>query len=123
MIRRTRSSVNIVAMKRLNFEIPARSRLADSRRSVARLRQIGGRQIEQVRELSHQVAFMTADLAVREYDAPHHLRQDHSLAQVIMLGDDAGELEVIDGFPSLGLSEFYQLVGSGRVHTEVTAKR
>jgi hypothetical protein len=98
------------------------AQLGGRRRSATSLRQIGGRQLQQVGEFPHEVGFVPADLPVREYDAPHHLGQDHLLAKVVVPRDGTGELVVIDSVLPLGLSEFHQFPSRGLVQAEMTAQ-
>ena len=65
---------------------------------------------------------MPGHVTVGEYNSPHHLSQDHSLAEIVVLRDDTGELIVIDGFLPLDLGEFDQLPSRAYVQAEVAAQ-
>jgi hypothetical protein len=63
-----------------------------------------------------------ADLTVREYDAPHHLGEDHLLAEVVVLRDGSGEPEMINGFAPRCLGPLDQFPGRISVQPEVAAE-
>ena len=66
---------------------------------------------------------MPRDLAVGEYHAPHHFRQDHSLTQIVVLRDGAGKLVMVNRLLAFDLGKLDQLSGGGVVQLEMTLQR
>ena len=75
-----------------------------------------GLQIEQVRDLSHEIGLVLGDRPVGGHQPPHHLGEHHLLAEVVVQRDQSSELEMVDGARVLPLREREQLsnlVGRG----------
>ena len=66
---------------------------------------------------------MVAEAPVGQDHTPHHLRQNHLLAQVELGGDQASELEVIQRLGSLRLGQPQELGAGGLIESEVPNQR
>jgi hypothetical protein len=87
------------------------------------LGQVAGLEVEHVGQLSHQVSLMLGDMPIRQNHSPHDLGEDHFLAEVELLVNEASELEVIDRVPPLGRGKREQFSGGRLVEREMPTER
>src|SRR5215203_4230711 len=73
------------------------------------LREVGRLELDQARELSKQVALVVAQPPISQYDTPHELGECHLLTEIVLRGNQASELKVVERLGSLGFREPHQL--------------
>jgi hypothetical protein len=83
------------------------------------LREIPRFEIEQVGDFPCQVLLTVRNRAVRQHEAPHDLRQDHLLAEIVLALQHRGEMKVVHRAPPFLLGDGDQALAGLGLQPEV----